>query len=220
MAVDMPVATAKPEWAPKVSRSKIRRLYEQDAQGILAEDLIEAVGWALWERCDSILTVTAAHNGHVRCPGCGTLIERPEPRSEEGELVCERCGWRLLWIDYHRTYRGKQLFGANAGEDFAEYQRAFPETRTAREKMILIDRLIHAFHVGLKEVGRPAAANLIEGSLGEVIQFLDTLAGGPLSASGIGDSRPAWRRTLAGADWSRYFIDLQDESKDDRKEAE
>jgi hypothetical protein len=72
--------------------------------------------------------------------------------------------------------------------------------------MILIDQLIHAFHVGLTEIGRPVAANLIEGSLSEVIGFLDALTSGEASAAGVGASRVAWRDTLAAAPWSQPFI--------------
>lgn len=44
----------KPHWAPKVSQAKIRLLYERDTQGIADFALMDEVGWALWDRCDSI----------------------------------------------------------------------------------------------------------------------------------------------------------------------
>jgi hypothetical protein len=47
------------------------------------------------------------------------------------------------------------------------------------------------------------AANLIQGSLGEVIRFLDGLASGEGSAAGIRASQEAWRRTLIEAEWTR-----------------
>ena len=79
--------------------------------------------------------------------------------------------------------------------------------------MLLIDQLIHAFHLGLTDIGRPAAANLIEGSLREVIQFLDALTNNGASAAGVGDSKAAWRRTLAAASWSQQFIANDTEAK-------
>jgi hypothetical protein len=196
----------KPHWAPKVPQAKIRRLYATDAQGIIDHELIDAVGWALWERCDSILTVTAAHNGHVRCPSCGTLIERQNRWSADERVICGTCDWQILWATYHQTYRSKQLFGANALEVFTAFHHAFPQAQVANTKMILIDQLIHGFHVGLTDIGRPAAANLIEGSLAEVIRFLDALTNDGTSAAGVADSQGEWRRTLAAASWSQLFI--------------
>ena len=204
----------KPPWAPKVSQAKIHLLYERDTQGIIDLDLIDEVGWALWERCDSILIVTAAHHGHVLCPTCGTLIERQNPWLAAETVECAECGWHILWATYHQSYRGKQLFGANAVDIFETYHKAFPRAQAAKEKMVLIDQLIHAFHLGLKEIGRPVAANLIEGSLKDVIHFLCRLTNGDASVTGIGDSRTAWRQTLAAADWSQVFI----ENKDDPEE--
>jgi hypothetical protein len=196
----------RPRWAPKVPRGKIRRLYETDAQGILDTDLIDEVGWALWERCDSILVVTAAHNGRITCPSCGTAIEHPGGWSDEETIACAACDWQLPWAAYHQTYRGKQLFGANAVDIFEAYHRAFPKAQAGNEKMLLIDGLIHAFHVGLADIGRPVAANLIEGSLKDVIHFLDALTNGPASAAGLGDSHQAWRQTLTAASWTGPFI--------------
>ena len=201
----------KPHWAPKVSQAKVRLLYERDAQGIIDPDLIDEVGWALWDRCDSILIVTAAHHGHVLCPICGTVIEREHPWSDNESIECATCGWHMLWATYHQTYRSKQLFGANAVAIFENYHKVFPDTQAANEKMLLIDQLIHAFHMGLKEIGRPVAANLIEGSLKDVIHFLDKLTSSEASATGIGDSRTAWKQTLATADWTHVFIENNDD---------
>ena len=103
--------------------------------------------------------------------------------------------------------RGKQLFGANALAVFVAYHQALPHAPTAPAKMLLIDQLIHAFHAGLTEPGRPAGANLIEGSLGTVIRFLDALTSAGTSTAGLGDSRTAWRRTLESAAWSQAFVD-------------
>lgn len=206
-----------PKWAPKVSKSKIQRLYNSDASGIIDEEWIDEVGWALWSRCDSILTVTAAHYGRVTCPACGAVIEHPSagagepgehpgPWRDEDILRCGSCAWQLPWTAYHQTYRGKQLFGANAVEFFAQYHRAFPVASAPNAKMLLIDQLIHAFHIGLVEPGRPVGANLIEGNLKEVIQFLDALTNGPDSATGLGSSRDTWRRNLESVSWAQQFL--------------
>jgi hypothetical protein len=206
-----------PQWAPKVPRSKIQRLYTSDAQGALDEELLDEVGWALWSRCDSILSATAAHYGRVTCPTCGALIqhpsaivdnaeEHPGPWQDEDLLRCPACAWQLEWKAYHQTYRGKQLFGANALPFFQAYHQAFPRAAQANAKMLLIDQLIHAFHIGLTELGRPVGANLIEGTLKEVIGFLDALTNGPQSAAGLGGSRDAWRQNIEGVRWAQPFL--------------
>lgn len=195
----------RPRWARKVPRSQIRRLYEADASGILDEELIDKVGWALRSRCDSILAVTAAHHGQVICPACGAAIRRERAWVADEVLECPACEWRLAWAAYHQTYQGKQLFAANAAPVFEGYYRAFPQARTARTKMLLIDQLIHAFHLSLTDIGRPAAANLIEGSLQDVIDFLDRLTNAGPSAAGLPDSAAVWRQTLAAASWAETF---------------
>src|SRR5512138_1685185 len=130
----MSSGSEKPRWAPKVSQAKIHLLYERDAQGILDTVLIDEVGWALWERCDSILIVTAAHNGHVLCPICGTLIERQNLWSADEVVECTKCSWHMSWVAYHQSYRSKQLFGANAVEVFESYHKAFPRAQADQEK--------------------------------------------------------------------------------------
>ncbi len=213
-----------PSWAPKVSQAKIRRLYTSDANGIIDEELIDEVGWELWSRCDSILTVTAAHYGRLSCPACGGVIEHaPAGTGVKGELStpwkdeeiihCGSCNWSLAWKTYHRTYRGKQLFGANAVAFFEAYHQAFPQAYTPKDKMLLIDQLIHAFHTGLSEPGRPVGANLIEGSLKEVIVFLCGLSNGPRSAAGIGDSRDTWRDKLEDISWASLFLKPHEDSE-------
>jgi len=155
--------------------------------------------------------VTAAHYGNVHCPVCGTVTERKNPWSADEQIICVKCGWCIPWAIYHQSYRGKQLFGANAVEVFAAYHKAFPDEQSATRKMLLIDQLLHAFHVGIKEIGRPVAANLIQGSMGEVIRFLDALTYRDGSATGISDSQAVWHRTLVDAEWSRPFIGKDDD---------
>src|SRR5260370_18584882 len=63
-------------WEPRVPGLRIRRLYETDARGIRDEVLLDEVAYALYSRCESILTVTEAVRGRVKCPRCGTLCRR------------------------------------------------------------------------------------------------------------------------------------------------
>lgn len=169
------------QWAPKVSQSLIRRLYVAESRGILDDELIDEVGYALLARCDSILKVTRAVQGVLDCPECAREVRHA---ARAGVEVACPCGWSIAWSDFQKTYRGRQLFGGAATKAFQQFSQAFPAARTPRERLVLIDRLIHEFHWNLThrspdpEPTRPAAANLIEGrSLDEVVQFLSELSG-------------------------------------------
>ena len=76
--------------------------------------------------------------------------------------------------------------------------------------MLAIDRLIHEFHTGLKEYGRPVVVNLIEGKLRDVIGFLDKLTHGSGSATGLSDSHAIWRKKLTSTSWSESFFEMDE----------
>ncbi|MBI5289694.1 MAG: hypothetical protein HY873_12045, partial [Chloroflexi bacterium] len=42
------------QWARRVKPEVIRRLYTRDAKGIVDEELIDEVGYAMYARCHSI----------------------------------------------------------------------------------------------------------------------------------------------------------------------
>jgi hypothetical protein len=197
------VGGVKLRWAPKLRPEKLRRLYETDARGIVDDELIDDVGYTLYSRCGSILTVTEAFHGRVKCPGCAAVLLRGDPgRGPAEELLhCAACGWQTTWKEYHRSWQNRQLWGGNAVEAFEAFVRRFPATRTPREKMLLIDQLIHAYHYDLKRqsYNRPAAANLIEGGMKQVVQFLDSLTYGADSTSGLEEIQAAWRENLAAS---------------------
>jgi hypothetical protein len=171
-----------------VARRKIRQLYEKDAQGIYDEDLIHEVGYGLLARCESFITANRAREGELPCPECGQSVRREEM------LRCP-CGWALPWVDYFKTIQHKQLSGAEPVlKQFREYVEAFPSARTLREKMLLIDRLIHGFHWYCKTSAptRPVAVNLIEGRMRDVVAFLDRLNYGEKSTPGTRETYAEW----------------------------
>jgi hypothetical protein len=186
-------------WAPRVPKELIRRLYESDAGGIRDDDLAAAVGCALYARCRSILVATAAHNGQVECPGCGSIV--PHAWGAEEILRCERCGWEMRWRSYRDTFHGQRLLAGGASEAFAGFVRQFEAARTYRDRLLAIDRLVHAFHRDATgNASAPAARNVIEGTVGEVLDLLDALAYGDVSEPGLAESRDAYRDTLERAD--------------------
>lgn len=213
---------AEVRWAPPVRQDRLRRLYEADARGITDEALMDDVGLALYLRCRSILIVMEAAGGRVACPRCAhagveSIIRRVgkdlSPASKAEELRCAACGWGTTWGQYWQTYRNQQLYGAGGMEAFRTFLTDFDGARSAREKLHAIDRLIHAFHYNLKRgakehtPSRPAAANVVEGSLGEVVGFLDRLTHGEATTPEMRETRAAYEdrlpRTWAGVRYSR-----------------
>lgn len=181
-----------PQWAPRVPQSSIRRLYQNDAQGIYDPDLIDAVGYALRSRCQSFLDAMAAVQGRAPCPRCNQIVYHNQKR--ETLLHCE-CGWMLTWEDYFATIQHKQLSGAEpVVQLFEQFVTRFPTAHTPRDKVILIDQLLHGFHWYHKHgYTRPVAVNLIGGRLAEVIEFLDNLSYGPASTPGTQDTYAEWK---------------------------
>ena len=185
-------------WEPRVSKQKIQRLYETDAKGIYDEALIDEVGFALYARCESFIRAVEAHQGRAACARCATII--PHNWDKSAPLRCEKCGWETTWGAYFRTIKQKQLSGAEPVlRVMDEYMRGFRAARSFREKMVLIDRLIHSHHWCGEDPTRPVAVNLIEGRIGDVVEFLDKISYGDRSTRGTREMRDEWRRNVRAA---------------------
>lgn len=191
-----------PTWAPRVTQREIRRLYETDAKGIYDEDLINEVGCGLLARCQSFIDAMNAIWGKARCPRCSSIVLHT---GRKEELLHCNCGWELTWAEYSKTLQDKQLSGAEPVlKQFRDFVRAFPAARTPQEKTILIDRLIHGFHWYYKthHPTRPVAVNLIEGRMGQVVAFLETLSRGEKSSAGIAENYAQWEKNIeANREW-------------------
>ena len=190
----------KPRWAPKVPQWKIRALYEDAARGMFDGTLVDDVGIALELRCRSMLVVADVMlRGHVPCPRCGRVTTH-DPRTFADPallLMCPSCAWRLTWGDYHQTFRHHELFGADGLPYIAEYTAAWPEARTARDKLLLVDRLLHLWHWEEvrqeRSVGRPSGVNFIEGGRRAVLSFLDALTHGEHTPPELRERQASWR---------------------------
>ena len=76
--------------------------------------------------------------------------------------------------------------------------------RSYRERMVLIDQLIHRFHwesAGVED-GRPGATSLIEGKMKDIMAFLDRLNYGDHIPPEIEHTREEWRKKWRANAWS------------------
>jgi hypothetical protein len=194
-------------WAPRVHPQLIHRLYESDAKGLIDEELIDQVGYGLLARCHSMRIVSDAYKGRVICPTCSTVVYEGEKwlgGKFDYLLECNDCDWRMTWGDYHGTFKGKQLRGLNFEPDMDRFLTRFPKAKTPVEKMLEIDRLIHAVHKG---TSKPAATNLLEGSPSRLTRFLNELAYGDTSTPGLKDRKDQWVQTVRGGKYFGQYLD-------------
>ena len=170
----------KISWAPKIRQAMIRQLYLNDARGTVDELLVEDVGLALYQRCQSIWLVT---HREVECPRCGATFTLCEPGSWKylpGVQTCPTpgCGWESTAEQWHESWRHRELLGTAVMQPTQIYLHDYPLARTTEARMVCIDQLIHAFHISLQTGGlnRSFANNLIEGSHDQVVELLDGLS--------------------------------------------
>jgi hypothetical protein len=177
-------------WSPRIRPVLIKRLYESDALGFQDDELCNDVGFRLYMRCQTVLMVS---RNEVACPRCDAIF-RMDTSSREAVTVCptKDCKWQTTRLEYHQSWSKKRIWGANALPAFEEFYNRFSIALPYREKMVLIDQLIHSFHWSLHEKlpARSAANNLIEGEHDQVVEFLDQL-------TGIDQALKAqWRQTM------------------------
>jgi len=192
-----------PVWSPRVSKSKIARLYASLGQGIVDEEIIDEVGFSLLARCESVLIATDTGQGRgARCPHCGFLVKFTTWRDED--LECRNCGWRCPKHAYKKTIKYKHLFAGGMKPFLEDFVREFPRARDPSERFILIDQLIHRYHwENVGGGGRPGACCLIEGKLKDIMPFLDGLNYGEEVPEGVQATREAWRREWRSSRWNR-----------------
>jgi DNA-directed RNA polymerase subunit RPC12/RpoP len=214
----------EPRWAERVRRHKILRLYETEAMGIEDMELLEDVAFAFYARCESIVTVTEASMGRLKCHGCGNIIPH---RARKDELIkCEKCSWEMLWGDYFKSYHKKQLYGGTAIDVFRDAVRTFPSAAKSYKTLILwVDRLIHECHKAITPPDqeqlytRPTAVNLIDGTMSQVVVFLENLPYGPGSQPEMRDQLITWRkRVLSGVPSAKEkLITIREQGKGEKR---
>ena len=191
-----------PRWARRVSKPKIEQLYRSCAKGLMDEDLIDEVGYALYARCQSMLEVTEIwRTGRPKCPACGTILPEWNWSEPDEMLVCPECDWTCPAKAYKRTYSRKNLGTGGLDQEIREFMRGFETARSYGGKLVLIDTLIHRFHWS-SEQGRPLATALIAGNMKGTMAFLDRLSYGDSVPDEVHRRREEWRRTWAKNGWS------------------
>jgi ribosomal protein L37AE/L43A len=162
------VPTAPPVYAT--------RLEDERRQGS-AICLLDDVGWRLWDRSSDVVRVTT---GRVRCPVCATELQvRAVGRAADEVVPCPGCGWSVTGAAWHGSWRHRDLNGVCP--EFGRFVDAWPSARSIRDRMLLIDSVVHALHVASRSdmPGNFAARNFIEGSRPKIVALLDELAEGP-----------------------------------------
>ena len=166
---------------------RLIRLYESDAAGMLDAELVDDVGWRLWERLSDVQRVG---RGDVRCPSCGAELHVSDHDAPlDREAVCA-CGWTVTVEAWSASKSKRDLHGNCPA--YAEFVERFPKAATPTERMMLIDGVIHELH--LTVTGEPsnfAARNFIEGTRPKIVALLEELANGPGSTIAAG-ARARW----------------------------
>ncbi len=104
-------------------------------------------------------------------------------------------------ITKENSSHASTLFVRSTSLSFFQWTHLYTHCKKAKspqERLLLIDRLIHAFHWSIRHrrTHAPAAAHLIEGGLAEVMTFLDELTNGEKTTPGLNESGVEWKRTL------------------------
>jgi hypothetical protein len=162
------------KWARRLSKKDIYRLYESEASGFLDEELLEEVGTGFYSRCETIRQVTER-----LCPSCFEVIQGAfDGDNPDRQISCHRCQWMSKWKYYHGSYKTDRIHGGRAYKYFLAYLEEYPLCKTARDKMLAIDRLLHYLHEDLDEESSvtPAAMNLVQGKRSEIREFIESLA--------------------------------------------
>jgi len=161
-------------WAPRLSKNEIYRLYTFEASELLDEELLDEVGIGLYSRCETIKQVTER-----LCPNCSGAIQGAFAGDDpDRPITCQRCQWVSQWKHYHRSYKSDRIHGGRAYKYFLAYLQEYPLCKTARDKMLAIDRLMHYLHEDMDDESSvtPAAMNLVKGKRSDIREFIESLA--------------------------------------------
>ena len=109
----------------------------------------------------SICTIALIARSGVRCPVDGTEFVLGDAAwhrlPKDSSATCPICGWQTTVAAWHDSFRKQDL---NGMAPFIEvYVASWPTARSYRDRMLLVDRLLHEVHA----TGGNLARTLIEG---------------------------------------------------------
>lgn len=160
-------------WPAKLDIYKLKQLYLLDAKGIHDEVLADEVGLILYIRCKyGKEDMERMEKFIIRCHNCGKEI------GGEGDFRQCECGYQYSYREYRRSFRRNNMPTGAASKVFDEYMIKWSLAKGYSEKMILIDTLLHEFHLSLVSgaVHRPVAMNFIDGTRRQVEGVIGELA--------------------------------------------
>lgn len=166
------------------------RLYAAEAAGTPDETLVDDIGYTLYTRCKLAAEIwDIMERGAIRCLACGAepdVAHMLDARHRKyldwsQEPIACTCGKRYTYRGYRQAYRTNNMPRGAASDVFDAFVASWEGVakRGYREKMLLVDGLVHAAHVSLLggTQGRPVAINLIEGNKAQILALLSQLAG-------------------------------------------
>jgi len=164
------------KWCKKTSRRDLLRLYQGEAKGLIDEDLLDEIGYTFYTRCkQSKDTLPLLNQGQILCHHCGIVLKS----SGYASITRCECGYCYTYREYRRSFNTNNMPAHRAQPIFDVFVDKWPRCRDVKEKMMLIDWLIHECHVTLMsgEKGRSVCINLIDGTLAQLRELLEMLAG-------------------------------------------
>lgn len=161
------------QWPVKLDIHKLNKLYMKDAKGIQDEILVDEIGLTLYLRClYGKQDMERMEKNIIRCHGCGAELAGGDDFRQ-----CS-CGRQYSYKEYRRSYRKNNMPTGAAEKAFNIFIKNWGRAGTYQEKIVLIDSLLHEFHLSLVSgaVHRPVAMNFIDGSRSRVEQIINSLA--------------------------------------------
>jgi hypothetical protein len=161
------------KWTSKINPYKLVSLYQKYMENQADVADVDNVGIWLLLRVKDILLISECK---CVCPECNDEFK---VQNEITNCPNSNCQFSITREQYHTSWQHKDLWCGKALPSFTLYFQRYPCAKDINEKMILIDTLIHSFHIDLKLnlPNRSAGNNLIEGSLKQVVEILDNLSG-------------------------------------------
>ena len=160
-------------WPEKLDIHKLNKLYMLDAKGIHDEILADEIGLTLYLRCKyGKEDMERKGKNVIRCHGCGS-----ELAGDTDFRQCS-CGRQYSYREYWRSFRRNNMPAGAAARIFTTFIQKWDAATKYNEKMVLIDTLLHEFHLSLISgaTHRPVAMNFIDGTRSSVEQIINNLA--------------------------------------------